>query len=152
MKLIFSHVNKLLSELLTIFQIIFDNILLTTPLKKKIEKNSTWECAFYQSEWVKIYWSGVTLVFSRYVCFCYCIRIVWYCSFSKYWTLFIPFQPFILSIKFYTHVNFPAWADEYQLNEKVRFLSEMSETHFLALKLIFVSSSWWVYMCRKLDI
>ena len=45
-------------------------------LKNKIENNSTWEGAFYQSEWVKINWSWVILVFSRYVCCCYCIRIV----------------------------------------------------------------------------
>ena len=51
-----------------------------------------------------------------------------YCSFSKYWTFFIPFWTFILNIKFYMTVNSPDWADENQLKcEKVLFLSEMSE-------------------------
>ena len=39
-----------------------------TRLKNKIENNSTWEGAFYQSEWVKINWSWVNLLFSLYVC------------------------------------------------------------------------------------
>ena len=38
-----------------------------TGLKNKIENNSTWGGAFYQSEWVKINSSWVTLVFSLYV-------------------------------------------------------------------------------------
>ena len=45
-------------------------ILLITRLKNKIENNSTWEGAFYQSEWAKINSSWVTLVFSLYVCCC----------------------------------------------------------------------------------
>ena len=37
------------------------------------------------------------------------------------------FLPFILNIKFYMHVNSPAWAGENQLKcEKVCFLSKMS--------------------------
>ena len=35
-----------------------------TRLKKKTENNSTWEGAFYQSEWVKINSDWVILVFS----------------------------------------------------------------------------------------
>ena len=35
-----------------------------TRLKKKIENNASGEGAFYQSEWVKINWNRVTLVFS----------------------------------------------------------------------------------------
>ena len=41
-----------------------------TSLKKKLENNSTWEDAFYQSEWVKINTNWVILVFSLYV-YCY---------------------------------------------------------------------------------
>ena len=37
-------------------------------LKNKIENNSTWEGAFYQSEWVKINWSWVALVFFHFMC------------------------------------------------------------------------------------
>ena len=59
----------------------------------------------------------------------------------------------MLSIKFYIHVNSPASADEIQLKcKKVRFLTGMRKTHLLAFQLIFVSSSWWVYMYVKLDI
>ena len=43
---------------------------LLTRLKIKIENNSTWEGAFYQSEWVKMNSSWVILVFSLYVCCC----------------------------------------------------------------------------------
>ena len=32
-------------------------------LNKKIENNSTWEGELYQSNWVKINWSSVILVF-----------------------------------------------------------------------------------------
>ena len=39
-----------------------------TRLKNKIENNSTWEAAFYQSEWVKVNSSWVVLFFSLYVC------------------------------------------------------------------------------------
>ena len=87
---------------------------MSTRLKKNIENNLTWEGAFYQSAWIKTNWSWVTLVFSLHVCCCYCIRIVLYGSFSKYWTLFIPIYPFILNMKFYMHVNSPAWADKNQ--------------------------------------
>ena len=38
--------------------------------KSKIENNSTWEGAFYQSEWDEINWSWVILIFSLYVCCC----------------------------------------------------------------------------------
>ena len=41
-----------------------------TRLKTKIENNSTWESAFYQSERAKINTSSVILVFSFYVCCC----------------------------------------------------------------------------------
>ena len=37
-------------------------------LKNKIENNSTWEDAFYQSELVKINSSWVIFIFSLYVC------------------------------------------------------------------------------------
>ena len=37
---------------------------------KKVENNSTWKGAFYQSEWVKINSSWVILIFSLYVCWC----------------------------------------------------------------------------------
>ena len=39
-----------------------------TRLKKKIENNSTWESAFYQSEWVKINSSWVTFIFFAILC------------------------------------------------------------------------------------
>ena len=42
------------------------NFIQDTRLKNKIENNSTWEGAFYQSEWVKVYSSWVILVFSLY--------------------------------------------------------------------------------------
>ena len=41
-----------------------------TRLINKIENNSTWEGAFYQSEWVNVYSSWVILVFSLYVYCC----------------------------------------------------------------------------------
>ena len=42
-----------------------------TRLKNNAENNSTWDGAFYQSEWVKINsLSWDILVFSRYVCCC----------------------------------------------------------------------------------
>ena len=51
------------------------------------------------------------------------------------------------------HVSSPAWGEKNQFkSEKVRFPSEMSEMYLLALELIFVSSSWWVYIYIKLDI
>ena len=39
-------------------------------LKKMIESNSTWEGAFYQSEWVKMNLSWIIPIFSLYVCCC----------------------------------------------------------------------------------
>ena len=42
----------------------------STRLKNKIENNSTWEGAFYQSEWLKTNSRWVVLVFSLYVCCC----------------------------------------------------------------------------------
>ena len=42
---------------------LFSINLLVTRLKYKIEKNTTWEGAFYQSEWVKIKSSWVILFF-----------------------------------------------------------------------------------------
>ena len=42
----------------------------STSLKKKIENNSNWEGAFYQSEWDKVNWCWVILDFSLYVCCC----------------------------------------------------------------------------------
>ena len=73
--------------------------------------------------------------------------IILYGPFSKYWTLFIPIQPFILNVKFYIHVNSPAWADENQIKcEKVRFLSEMSKVKwrlvFFNLQLNIYSFNW----------
>ena len=44
-------------------------------LISKIENNSTWGSAFYVSEWVKVISSWVILLFSLYVCCCWCIRI-----------------------------------------------------------------------------
>ena len=41
-----------------------------TRLKNKFENNLTWEGVFYQSEWVKINLSWVTLVFSLYARCC----------------------------------------------------------------------------------
>ena len=42
----------------------------------------------------------------------------------------IPFQPFILNVKFYVHANSSAWADKKQFKcEKVRFHFEKSEIY-----------------------
>ena len=38
-------------------------LVIFTPLKNKIENNSAWEAAFYQSDWVKINWSSDFLIF-----------------------------------------------------------------------------------------
>ena len=105
-----------------------------TRLKNKIEKNTSWEGTFYQSECVKINWIWVILVFSLYMCCCKCIRIVFYVPFSKYWTLFMQYKTFISNMKLYLHVNLPALADDNQLECKnVRFLSKMIEIN-----------SWWI--------
>ena len=54
---------------------------------------------------------------------------------------------------FYVHLNSPAWVDENQLMcEMMLLLSEMSKTHFLAFELIFISSTWWVYLYIKFNI
>ena len=98
-------------------------------LKKRFENNSTWEVAFYQNEWVIINSNWFFLDFSLYMCCCYCIWIVLFGPFSKYWTSFTPFYALILNIQICMYVNSPASADENQVKcEKVRFLSEMKLT------------------------
>ena len=58
------------------FQLIASNILFVlynyasvTHLQNKTEKNSSWERAFYESEWVKINSSWIILVFSIHACY-----------------------------------------------------------------------------------
>ena len=95
-------------------------------LRNKFENNSTWEGAFYQSEWDKINSSWVIFIFSLYVCCFLCVRIVLYGPFRKYRTLLCHSN--ISNIKFYMHINSPAWTDKNHLKcEKMRFISKMNE-------------------------